>query len=770
MRSFSSVCLLAGLLASSAMVVPAFSADVTPASGWAVTRIDGSQSNAGPYCTLSRQYDNGVILTLGRNTTEEYSLAVDFRKDRFDPDRAYKLSLQPGPGQVRAFEMMPISPGAMVVRLGWDETFFSALEKSKNLKVGISGEEYAFAMPDISAGQKDLTACMKGLKTASATDPAKAVAGIAPAAGGTDVLAAEPTQSGEGFSARKVAADEGRPSTKVASAPTPAVVPVVTPVPRAAASPASAGGDHLASALAAEKQKSAQQLSELQVSKNKISELNEKIRLLESGKGIPADMNAGKVASLEKQVAALQADIAAAKAEKDKIAQERDAARAQAAAPKTVDPALQDRISSLTADNQTLKAKLAAAEKIAQQKQDTAKTSVDQDIALTNQMNALREKLAAAEQDAKAKQAALTAAQQNISAKDTELARALKKADKAAAGEGAEITQLKKQLSTVTQQRDTLTTELAARQAALEQARRTLTDVQTKASTSTAVTDNLAETQKKLQEALAEKESMTKTIATLRAEGDRLRDELNGRQPATASAAGGGGAISRLDNVASLRLQIEKLNNQLSLKENESRTYRNQLSALQAQLSDTVTQQQVAAAQAMNATTPAAGHEMAAPEPAPAPLPRKKRVTPTSGYQTALASTLNNAGIVLRTSVQRSGGTGEQEVYHWRTTNLHGRAEITPMPDPAQFNALIAKHVERSKSRCPGDFAAVPSEQRSGETFYEVACVTPSQSTSASILFYADQGRFVAVSHETTADDMDIAMDARDRFASKLRR
>lgn len=764
-RKLSSVSslILTGLLTSSVLIAPAFAADVKPVSGWAITKIDGAESNAGPYCTLSRQYDNGAIVTLGRNTTEEYSLAVDFRKDRFDTDRAYKLSLQPGPGQVRAFEMMPVSPAAMVVRLGWDETFFSALEKSKNLTVGISGEEYAFAMPDIQSGQSDLTACMKGLKTAAAAQAAD----IAPAAGadGTDVLAAEPVQSGEGFSARKVtAADEPKTAApqKVAAAPVPAPSASVSAVPKVAAATVSGAGQNvLAAALESEKRKSAQQLSELQVSKNKISELSEKIRLLESGKGVPADMNAGKVESLEKQIAKLEADLTAAKAEAEAAVAK--AAVASAPVVAKPDPAVLMQVKTLSEENAALKTKLAALEKTvaaAASQKTAALAEQGKEATLTKELESLRQKLAAAEQDKQSKQTALDAAQKTIAAKDVEIAKA--KVPAPAATDTAELAKLKKDTADLMQQRTALMQDLTARQTALEAAQRALAEkdaaLNTLKAEKTPKVDpkELAEAKQNLADALSQKAALEQSMGTLKAETEKLRLELNNRQAESGT---------RADQTASLKLQIEKLRNQLSLKESEARTYRNQLAAVQQQ---PITSVAAVTAESLNATAPAAG--AAAPSPAPVVPPVKKQlVAATAGYQAKLSGTLQNAGIVLNGGVQRTSVAGGQEVYRWKTTNLHGRAELTPMANAGDFNAQISRHVEAARARCPGDFAAVPTEQQGGKSLYEVACVTPSGNTSASILFYEDQGRFVAVSHETAAEDMDIAMDARDRFAAKVR-
>ncbi|MEM7618238.1 MAG: hypothetical protein AAF244_02525, partial [Pseudomonadota bacterium] len=136
-------------------------AALKPTSGWNL------KSDADPksgYCALSRAFDEDVVLTLGRNQAEEYSLAIDFQKAKLDPDKAYPVTLQPGPSQIRAYEMMPASARAMVVRLGYDEGFFKALEASKVLKAEVNNVKYNFQVSDIANGQAQLNKCMAKIK------------------------------------------------------------------------------------------------------------------------------------------------------------------------------------------------------------------------------------------------------------------------------------------------------------------------------------------------------------------------------------------------------------------------------------------------------------------------------------------------------------------------------------------------------------------------------------------------------------------------------
>ncbi len=205
LNRFLASTLFTGLFVSTAVFSPAQGQErsLQPQGSWAVTKVDRSAQGGNSYCTLSRKYDDGVVLSLGRNLAEEYSLAIDFQKEVFNRDKALKINLQPGPGQIRAYDMMPTSERALVIRLGWDSGFFDALNKSQQIKVKIADQNYAFAMPEISKGQTELQDCMEGLKVA-----AGGAAGTG--AQSKDVLTAQAGVAAKGFDATK--AGEGSDS------------------------------------------------------------------------------------------------------------------------------------------------------------------------------------------------------------------------------------------------------------------------------------------------------------------------------------------------------------------------------------------------------------------------------------------------------------------------------------------------------------------------------------------------------------------------------
>lgn len=169
MNKYLASTLFTGLFITTAVFSPAQGQEqsLQPQGAWALTKVDRSAQGGNSYCTLSRKYDDNIVLSLGRNQTEEYSLAIDFQKQTFEKDKSLKINLQPGPGQIRAYDMMPTSDKALVIRLGWDTGFFDALNSSQQMKVKIADKSYAFAMPEVAKGQSDLQDCMEGLKAAA---------------------------------------------------------------------------------------------------------------------------------------------------------------------------------------------------------------------------------------------------------------------------------------------------------------------------------------------------------------------------------------------------------------------------------------------------------------------------------------------------------------------------------------------------------------------------------------------------------------------------
>lgn len=135
---------------------------------------------------------------------------------------------------------------------------------------------------------------------------------------------------------------------------------------------------------------------------------------------------------------------------------------------------------------------------------------------------------------------------------------------------------------------------------------------------------------------------------------------------------------------------------------------------------------------------------------------------------------LKGAGVIVRGALQTVPGSGAPtyRAYSWKTDSLYGSAEMNKVSDASQLDSVINQYLARAKKRCGGEFAAVPSPVKSSHTdnikAYEIACVGGSSSSSASVLFsYGDQ-IVTTIAHEGRAEAMDMAIDARDKVASRL--
>lgn len=151
---------LSALLTTSALVSDAAAqkaAVYNPSTDWSVTRI-GAGDNA--YCALARRFQKNTILTLARNNFDETSFALDFQRPKFDVGQTMSVTLDPGAGQQRSFNIMPSSNNALVVRLGRDDVFFKALQKTGFLRAEIGRQSYLFNLADIDAGQARLNVCV----------------------------------------------------------------------------------------------------------------------------------------------------------------------------------------------------------------------------------------------------------------------------------------------------------------------------------------------------------------------------------------------------------------------------------------------------------------------------------------------------------------------------------------------------------------------------------------------------------------------------------
>jgi hypothetical protein len=149
-----------------------------------------------------------------------------------------------------------------------------------------------------------------------------------------------------------------------------------------------------------------------------------------------------------------------------------------------------------------------------------------------------------------------------------------------------------------------------------------------------------------------------------------------------------------------------------------------------------------------------------------AEIATQKAIFMTSGQ---IGELLHNAGInpVEGTMQKIESVSGTNMVAHrWDAGDVYGTAEQKLMDHPAQYQPMITSYLEQAKSRCEGDFAAIPANKIEGSEIsvaaYEIACVADDMDSSASLMFVSKDGIFTTIAHETSTDNMDVAMDFRD--------
>ena len=168
--TLATILLLSASASSIVMAKRADAATLNPSGSWTSTMIEGQSAGTG-YCALTRKFNDEMIVTFGQSALNEFSLALDFQSKGLNVDKAYDIELSAG-GQNKKYEMLPASDTALVVRLGYDDSFVHAIKKSGVLKTKIDGETYDFTMNDIGVGQVELSKCMAGLTGAGNTQVA----------------------------------------------------------------------------------------------------------------------------------------------------------------------------------------------------------------------------------------------------------------------------------------------------------------------------------------------------------------------------------------------------------------------------------------------------------------------------------------------------------------------------------------------------------------------------------------------------------------------
>lgn len=153
-------------------------APVTPESEWKLSDIRAPKKPGESYCTITRGFSQNIVLTIAQNQRDETSLAFDFQKDAFSPEKTYTIALNAGPGARRAFEARPLSPGALVISTGKDDAFYAGIRKGGKLDVSISGKIYSFSIDGLGQAMDRLGLCATEIRKATSETRASTTAAL----------------------------------------------------------------------------------------------------------------------------------------------------------------------------------------------------------------------------------------------------------------------------------------------------------------------------------------------------------------------------------------------------------------------------------------------------------------------------------------------------------------------------------------------------------------------------------------------------------------
>jgi hypothetical protein len=135
----------------------------------------------------------------------------------------------------------------------------------------------------------------------------------------------------------------------------------------------------------------------------------------------------------------------------------------------------------------------------------------------------------------------------------------------------------------------------------------------------------------------------------------------------------------------------------------------------------------------------------------------------------SLAALITQASVSTPDQIRRVENAPKDAMaaYQWGVDAVYGSAEQRALSSPAAFDGMVKDYLERTESRCPGEFAIVPDDSVEGGAIradsYEVACVGGDVSSGASLLFFNQGGVFTVVAHEAPTAELESAMSFRNR-------
>ena len=131
--------------------------------------------------------------------------------------------------------------------------------------------------------------------------------------------------------------------------------------------------------------------------------------------------------------------------------------------------------------------------------------------------------------------------------------------------------------------------------------------------------------------------------------------------------------------------------------------------------------------------------------------------------------------ILLRARVADGGGIvrSSGDAYNWESAGIFGAAEKYPWPEDQSFSTIAQNYLNATAEKCAGDFAYTLGDVKkigiSETAEAEIACIDGKNDAAAALLFVADAGKLVVITHEGATDQMPAALEKRAQVVSSLK-
>lgn len=806
--SFKKNAAVVALLGCSALTLPMMANATTSAkTSWAVSRV--ASASQGSYCTMAQKYADDTVLTLAQNTKGEYSLALDFQGKQFTEGKKQSVALSVDGAKAKSYDVMPQSEKTAVIGIGKDADLIQKIATAGKLSVKIGSETSEFELSEFQAGQKELGSCMDALNVQNVpAQPTEKVASKE-AAKTPAAMNNVATSSGNEPSVEGLLEAAPKSSSEIVVAADDDFTPVVPEKPKAGekVEKSSASQAELASlreenaklSRALADQRKSFEAKQSAVDGAAISEMREKLEVVQNEndslknqldkanvKSTASVKDANGAAKLNETVKALQQENQTLKNQIQIYATSKGASDANA-----------DTVAKLQTENADLKQTISGLQTAQKDAGNVASAADDAEVnklraenrKLANELDLaqaqntdLQKRTASLQKDVEGKQLKMaggswdleqaTKRYQESQREIVRLGALLQSQDVKCANEKKDIEYMLFDPAIATKAQISMLNSMEDQIKEKDEKLKSAAASPEKDSKITDLEKQLADAQAKLQQANeAQLAAVTQKDAELQNAKTQLaqvQSQLLTEQTKTQQVdvkAQAQQSAEQAANVASLQMQIQQANQKII--------------QLQNQVSTANAAAVRSASIAPAAVAPVAAAVVPQIQPAGGAITNASYTAPTATavhFKSAdeFAKLLQTAGVDVNGSVQqiKGGDPSSYRAYSWKTNSLYGSAEMKKVSTAAQFDAGVNEYLSRAKSRCAGEFAAVPSPVRAAgmekSSAYEIACVGASSSSSASVLFTYGNQIATTIAHEGRAEAMDLAIDARDKVSSKI--